>query len=306
MEREREREIEREIERERERDRERDREREREREREFIFESSVFKISVEHSLKRERETNMICKMMMMMMLSMVTAQQMTGIYENQTQITKRPYVFTSSFCPTFPTYNETYDLNWDGHEISSAEECLFAVMNLTGGGGLNPVKVFDASTLRYSNLTWLHDAGQPQLSQEPFLFPCGCYLYHGPQHDEMYEWWNELESPAASHVAPDPWTFGSEDSYIFAFYAGGEKSGSLADGNYDPMCSINDENHFTKQLDWMNVCLGPNTLDSCSCSDCVRVVFNLSCFDNVTHPLMKTLNTNARTQVPTRKQRRRP
>eukprot|EP00938_MAST-03A_sp_MAST-3A-sp1_P001648 g1648.t1 len=185
---------------------------------------------------------------------MVTAQQMTGIYENQTQITKRPYVFTSSFCPTFPTYNETYDLNWDGHEISSAEECLFAVMNLTGGGGLNPVKVFDASTLRYSNLTWLHDAGQPQLSQEPFLFPCGCYLYHGPQHDEMYEWWNELESPAASHVAPDPWTFGSEDSYVFAFYAGGEKSGSLADGNYDPMCSINDENHFTKQLDWMNSC----------------------------------------------------
>ena len=214
-------------------------------------------------------------MMMMMMLSMVTAQQMTGIYENQTQITKRPYVFTSSFCPTFPTYNETYDLNWDGHEISSAEECLFAVMNLTGGGGLNPVKVFDASTLRYSNLTWLHDAGQPQLSQEPFLFPCGCYLYHGPQHDEMYEWWNELESPAASHVAPDPWTFGSEDSYVFAFYAGGEKSGSLADGNYDPMCSINDENHFTKQLDWMNVCLGPNTLDSCSCSDCVRVVFKI-------------------------------
>ena len=70
---------------------------------------------------------------------------------------------------------------------------------------------------------------------------------------------------------------GSEDSYIFAFYAGGQSQGERSDGSYDPACSTLDENHFTKQLDWVNVCLGPNTIDSCSCSDCVENTEN-NCF----------------------------
>ena len=102
----------------------------------------------------------------------------------------------------------------------------------------------------------------------------GCYFYHGPYDAGIYKWWNESDS-AAPTVPDPPMAVGSEDSYIFAFYAGGQSQGEQSDGSYDPACSTLDENHFTKQLDWVNVCLGPNTLDSCSCSDCVRVVFKI-------------------------------
>ena len=194
-------------------------------------------------------------------LALTFVQSISTTSESQSALTARPYVISNPICPNFTEYNSPgYAVSIEPHIVTTFAECESHVHNLTGG--LNPIKVFDASTLRAHSLDFLN-------IPEAYLFPCGCYLYNGPQSDGIYDFWTSRDSSGTVRSAPTTWKVGSNDSYVFAFFSSGTPTMEEVEPDHSlSMCTMSQQNVFSSQLEWGTVCDGKNPLDSCSCDQC--------------------------------------